>query len=125
MRIVFLNPSGELGGAETALLDMLAALTEARPTWDLELIASADGPLLARAGELGIRSVALKFPQPLARLGEWGGRDSAIARPDSAPAASSARTPPPRDLRKWVRIGVLPRGQADARCVRAARTLRR
>ena len=47
MRIVFLNPSGELGGAETALLDMLAALTEARPTWDLELIASADGPLLA------------------------------------------------------------------------------
>ena len=80
MRIVFLNPSGELGGAETALLDMLAALTEARPTWDLELIASADGPLLARAGELGIRSVALKFPQPLARLGEWGGRDSAIAR---------------------------------------------
>src|SRR5207244_13149471 len=80
VRIVFLNPSGELGGAETALLDMLAALTEARPTWDLELVASADGPLLARAGELGIRSVALDFPLPLARLGEWGVRDSAMSR---------------------------------------------
>jgi glycosyltransferase involved in cell wall biosynthesis len=80
VRIVFLNPSGELGGAETALLDLLAALTEARPTWHLELVASSEGPLLKRAAELGILSVALNFPQPLARLGEWGGRGSAISR---------------------------------------------
>ena len=49
MRIVFLNPSGQLGGAETALLDLLAAVRDARPAWALELIASADGPLVERA----------------------------------------------------------------------------
>jgi glycosyltransferase involved in cell wall biosynthesis len=80
VRIVFLNPSGELGGAETALLDLLAALAEARPTWRLQLVASAEGPLLQRAAVLGIPSVALKFPRSLARLGEWGGRGSAISR---------------------------------------------
>jgi glycosyltransferase involved in cell wall biosynthesis len=80
VRIVFLNPSGELGGAETALLDMLAALREARPAWTLGLVASSEGPLVDRAARLGIPSVALKFPRSLARLGEWGQRGSIGAR---------------------------------------------
>jgi glycosyltransferase involved in cell wall biosynthesis len=80
LRIVFLNPSGELGGAETALLEMLAALAETRPAWRLELVASEEGPLLQRAAALGISSVALNFPPPVARLGEWGVRGSAISR---------------------------------------------
>ncbi len=80
MRIVFLNPSGELGGAETALLDMLAALREARPAWTLDLVASAEGPLLARARTIGIPSIPLTFPESLARLGEWGNRSSSVSR---------------------------------------------
>ena len=72
MRIVFLNPSGELGGAETALLEMLAGLREARPAWNLALAASAAGPLLSRAADLGVQSTELRFPHSLARLGEWG-----------------------------------------------------
>jgi glycosyltransferase involved in cell wall biosynthesis len=80
VRIVFLNPSGELGGAETALLDLLAALREARPVWTLRLVASAEGPLIRRAAQLGIPSVALPFPRSLARLGEWGRRGSMMAR---------------------------------------------
>ena len=74
MNIVFLNPSGELGGAEAALLDMLAALREARPLWTLGLVASAEGSLLARARALNIPSFHLEFPPSLARLGEWGKR---------------------------------------------------
>lgn len=74
MRIVFLSPSGELGGAETALLDMLAAIREARPGWTLAMIAASSGPLIAKASTHA-SVVALPFPQSLARLGEWGTRD--------------------------------------------------
>lgn len=79
MRIVFLNPSGELGGAEIALLELLAAVRTARPSWTLDLIASAEGPLIDRAQPLGVAAKALPFPRELARLGEWG-RRGAIAR---------------------------------------------
>jgi glycosyltransferase involved in cell wall biosynthesis len=79
VRIVFLSPSGELGGAETALVDMLAAIRDARPDWTLALIAASDGPLLAKAAaHAGV--VALPFPPALARLGEWGTRGSAGTR---------------------------------------------
>lgn len=80
MRIVFLNPSGALGGAETALLEMLAALKEARPAWMMGLVASADGPLIANARALGIPAVPLTFPHSLAHLGEWGRRSAIAAR---------------------------------------------
>ena len=76
MRTVFLNPGAELGGAETALLDLLAALREARPAWTMNLITSADGPLVARAAALGVPSTPVTFPKSLASLGEWGSRGS-------------------------------------------------
>ena len=98
MRIVFLSPSGELGGAETALLDMLAAVREARPDWTLAMIAASDGPLIARAA-IHADAIALPFPNALARLGEWGARGSIGTRlrlgagllAASAPAMSYAR----------------------------------
>lgn len=79
MRIVFLSPSGELGGAETALLDMLAAIREARPGWTLAMIAASSGPLVAKAATRA-DAVALPFPNALARLGEWGTRGSPATR---------------------------------------------
>jgi glycosyltransferase involved in cell wall biosynthesis len=69
-----------LGGAETALLELLAALREARPAWTMGLVASADGPLVTNARAIGIPSVPLTFPRSLARLGEWGSRDGIAAR---------------------------------------------
>jgi glycosyltransferase involved in cell wall biosynthesis len=93
VRVVFLNPSGELGGAETALLEMLAALREARPAWALKLIASADGPLVERAAASGVESLALKFPLSLARLGEWGRRGSVGARLQFGAAVGAASAP--------------------------------
>src|ERR1700682_3853891 len=70
MRIIFLNPSGQMGGAEAALLDMLASLSEAEPGWELHLIASDDGALLKRAGGLGVSTSVLSFPPAIARLGD-------------------------------------------------------
>lgn len=93
MRIVFLSPSGALGGAEIALLEMLGGLREARPSWNLNVVASAPGPLVERASGLGISSTSLTFPASLARLGEWGLRGSAIARMQLGIAAARALLP--------------------------------
>ena len=93
MKIVFLNPSGELGGAETALLDLMAAVRLARPSWALSLVASAPGPLHERASALGIPSIALTFPEPLARVGEWANRRSPWAWLRFAACASRASIP--------------------------------
>jgi glycosyltransferase involved in cell wall biosynthesis len=98
VRIVFLSPSGELGGAETALLDMLAAVREARPDWRLATIAASDGPLVGKAAAYS-DAAAMPFPNALARLGEWGARGSVLTRlrlgagliTASAPALSYAR----------------------------------
>jgi glycosyltransferase involved in cell wall biosynthesis len=108
VRIVFLNPSGELGGAETALLEMLAALREARPGWTLGLVATAEGPLLERAAQLGVSSDSLIFPPQLASLGEWGRRGSLLASAQlsaavfgAAPAAFAYASRLRRHLTAW------------------------
>jgi glycosyltransferase involved in cell wall biosynthesis len=79
VRIVFLSPSGELGGAETALLDIVAALREARSDWVLAMIAASSGPLVAKAAAYA-DAEAMPFPNALARLGEWGSRGSITSR---------------------------------------------
>jgi len=70
MRVVYLNPSGQLGGADRILLDALASLREAEPTWDLQLVTSAEGPLVSRASALGVGTTVVAFPPALARLGD-------------------------------------------------------
>jgi glycosyltransferase involved in cell wall biosynthesis len=70
MRIAFLNPSGELGGAELCLLDMIAVLREVRPLWDIHVIVSAEGPLVERAAALGATVEVVSFPAELATLGD-------------------------------------------------------
>lgn len=72
MRIAYLNPSGQLGGAEVSLLDFLASLRDAEPEWRLRLIVGEDGPFISRARALGVETVILPFPPALARLGDAG-----------------------------------------------------
>jgi glycosyltransferase involved in cell wall biosynthesis len=79
VRIVFLSPSGELGGAETALLDILAAIRDGRPDWALAMIAASSGPLVAKAAAYS-DAEGMPFPNLLARLGEWGTRGSITSR---------------------------------------------
>lgn len=76
MKILYLNPSAHLGGAERVLLDILAEVRIARPEWELSLISGEDGPLLERARALGVVSKPVQFP---ARLAEFG--DSAMGGP--------------------------------------------
>jgi glycosyltransferase involved in cell wall biosynthesis len=69
---MYLNPSGQLGGAETSLLEILASLREAQPSWPLRLLAAGEGPLATRAAALGVSTLVLPFAPSIARLGESG-----------------------------------------------------
>jgi glycosyltransferase involved in cell wall biosynthesis len=72
LKIAYLNPSGQMGGAERSLLDFMASLRAADPRVTLELIAGADGALLDQARGLGVEVRALPYPRTLARLGDAG-----------------------------------------------------
>ena len=72
MKIVYLNPIGQLGGAERVLLDLLASLRAAEPSWTLKLIVASEGPLAERAFALGVPTTVLPFPPSIARLGDYG-----------------------------------------------------
>ncbi len=93
MRVVFLDPSGALGGAETALVELIAAHRDARPSWTLNLIAAANGPFVDRVSRLGIRASSLPYPPALSRLGEWGRRGSLANKLALAAAAARAAAP--------------------------------
>lgn len=72
MKIVYLNASGQLGGAERSLIDFMASLRAAEPDYALELIAPADGAMVNEARALGVAASVLPFPPALARLGDAG-----------------------------------------------------
>jgi glycosyltransferase involved in cell wall biosynthesis len=80
MRIVYLSASGSLGGAETALLNLLGGLRQARPNHHLHVIAAADGPLLGRLAELGVQGSVLPFPKVLANTGDGGSKGGCLGR---------------------------------------------
>jgi glycosyltransferase involved in cell wall biosynthesis len=70
MRILYLNPCGQMGGAETSLLELLASVRRSQPAWDLWLALGEDGPLAAKARGLGVQVIAAPFPRSFARLGD-------------------------------------------------------
>lgn len=81
MNVVFLNPSGQIGGAERSLLDILASLRAAEPAWSLRLVATADGPLVPAAEALGVTVRVVPLPPVLAQMGDGGdGRSTSSAR---------------------------------------------
>lgn len=72
MRIAYLNPRSAMGGAEVALLNVIAVVRQAQPEWQLSLITPEDGPLVTRAGSLGVECKVISFSNSVARLGDSG-----------------------------------------------------
>jgi glycosyltransferase involved in cell wall biosynthesis len=70
--ILFLSPTGQIGGAEAALHEMIAGLRDAHPSWSLAVVVGSDGPLVDKVKALGARVDVLPFPPAIARLGDWG-----------------------------------------------------
>lgn len=100
MRALFLNPTGRIGGAETALLELMAGLRERNPERRFGLIAASDGPLVARARALGAEVRVLPFPSGVARLGEWGARAGRRSRLRLLGRCAAAAWPAGRYLRQ-------------------------
>src|SRR4051812_21864082 len=73
MRVLFVSPAAELGGAERCLLDAVAAL-RANGGVQVRLLALADGPLVVKAQELGATTQVIEAPRGLSELGESGAR---------------------------------------------------
>jgi glycosyltransferase involved in cell wall biosynthesis len=70
MRILFLNPLGELGGAELSMLDLIASLLAAHRGLQVGMIAGAEGPLVERARELGAEVSVAPLPSKLSLIGD-------------------------------------------------------
>ena len=89
MRIVYLNPGGRLGGAETSLRELLASVRAAQPDWELWLLLGEDGPLAGIARDLGVRVIVQPFPPALARIGDAGRLTSLWSLSKAAASAHS------------------------------------
>ena len=96
MRVLFLNPIAEIGGAERVLLTAIKGIRETSPRSEIHVLAAGDGPLLERVRALGAGAPRYLC---LRRSAGWeiALRGDAIARPCSR--ASQPRLPPRCDLR--------------------------
>lgn len=72
MRVVYLNPSGQMGGAEMSLMDLLVSMRAAEPHWQFWVVIGEDGPLVRQAQAAGAQVILAPFPRALARLGDSG-----------------------------------------------------
>ena len=70
MRILFLNPIGEIGGAERVLLTAIAGVRREIPDAVVRLIALTDGPLLVEAEKLGAEVAVVPMATGLGQLGD-------------------------------------------------------
>jgi glycosyltransferase involved in cell wall biosynthesis len=73
MRVAYLNPCGQMGGAEMSLMDLLLSVRAAEPMWQLCLVQGEGGPLVEKAEAAGAQVIVAPFPPALARLGDSGG----------------------------------------------------
>jgi glycosyltransferase involved in cell wall biosynthesis len=73
MKILYLNSSSQLGGAERNLIDVIIAVQKQDPSIEITvLITAPDGPLVTELMLLDIKVVLLELPQKIAQLGDSG-----------------------------------------------------
>jgi glycosyltransferase involved in cell wall biosynthesis len=73
MKLLYLNASSQLGGAERNLIDTICAVQDRDPSIEITvLITAADGPLVVELNRLGIKIILLELPSKIAQLGDSG-----------------------------------------------------
>jgi glycosyltransferase involved in cell wall biosynthesis len=70
MKILFLNGTAALGGAERLLLDLLSSLAEVQQRPALHLVVGEDGPLAAQAATCGAEVEVLPLPRCVREVGD-------------------------------------------------------
>ncbi|MFM7540063.1 MAG: glycosyl transferase family 1, partial [Planctomycetota bacterium] len=73
MKVVFLSPVGQIGGAERVLLTLLDAWQASGQRIEPGVLALSDGPLLADLRNRKVRCAVEPMPDRLAKLGDSGG----------------------------------------------------
>jgi glycosyltransferase involved in cell wall biosynthesis len=73
MKLLYLNASSQLGGAERNLIDTICAVQDRDPSIEITvLITATDGPIVAELARLGIKIILLELPSKIAQLGDSG-----------------------------------------------------
>ena len=72
MKVLFLSPTGVLGGAERSLVDLVQSVQRAEPAWKVELFALGDGDLIKTVRSLGVTTHVELMPVAANRLGDAG-----------------------------------------------------
>ncbi len=72
MRIAFLSPSAQLGGAERCLVDLVASIRRAGPHLPMLVVAASEGPLLERLRAIGVETRVLPMDPALEAAGDSG-----------------------------------------------------
>jgi len=70
VKVLFLNPIGELGGAERSLLDLIRSLRSTGERIEITVATFAPGPLLDAARDLGCKALVVPLPTALTRIGD-------------------------------------------------------
>ena len=74
MKILYVNPSSHLGGAERSLIDVICAVRAQNPSIEIVVLVTApDGPLVAELTAIGVKVLLLELPRKIAQLGDSGG----------------------------------------------------
>ena len=76
LRVLFVSPIGDLGGAEQSLIDLIVPL-RASPELELSVLLFDDGPLRGCIESLDVPVQVVPMPPAVAALGEFGRRSSA------------------------------------------------
>jgi glycosyltransferase involved in cell wall biosynthesis len=99
MRVLYINPIGELGGAERNLLDMIWSLRQHAPSIETEVLSFAQGPLTDAVAQLGAPCHVLPLPRRLHQLGESGPLSKTVLK---SVARASALLGFVAELKRWL-----------------------
>jgi glycosyltransferase involved in cell wall biosynthesis len=79
LKIVFLSPAAQGGGAEEVLFDLVSGLSVAQPAWSLRVICGESGPLVGRLKDVKVEVEIVPFPPAFLTYGEQasaGGKEN-------------------------------------------------
>ena len=86
MKILYLSACSQLGGAERALLDLLASIRAANSEVSLHVVTTENGPLVSECRALGVEATVLCLPKRVARLGDAASEQSLLHLFAAAPS---------------------------------------
>ena len=72
MRIVHLVSSGQLGGTEASVIEMVTSVLAAQPSWRIRVTTSEHGAFEQKLEDAGVPVDVRPFPKRFARIGETG-----------------------------------------------------